>query len=562
MEPYHILLIIVGALIVIAIIGYAMSVSARKKQYEKLLSAFGKLREQEFTYEEYESVSHYFRNTMQDGEYCVDDITWNDLDMDKIFMMINNTNSSVGRDSLYKILRMPVADGNVLRERERLVEYFDEHDDERTRIMQNFCDIGFTSKISVSDYMENLFKLKPQSNIPHWIMLFCIIGAVAYTLLVNAVLGVGLIVVASGVSIVSYYKYKSRIDSYFECVRQLVCMVEAADKISSMNIPELAEYNSFLSDTAQKFRKITRNSFMIVSHKDNSGSLADIILEYVKMFTHIDLMKFNSILKHFDRNYDRVLGLMEQLGIIEAMISVASFRRLMPYMCRPVFDNGGGMELREVYHLNIQEPVANSLAEGRPVLVTGSNASGKSTFLKSVAISAILAQTVNTCPAEYYKAPFYRIYSSMALADDLDSGESYYIVEIKSLKRIVDASREPGVKVLCFIDEVLRGTNTVERIAASSEILKNLADNDVMCFAATHDIELTSILEKYYANYHFNEEVKNNNVVFSYKIHPGRATSRNAIKLLGIIGYDSGIIRNSEERANDFINTGVWRHYQ
>lgn len=147
----------------------------------------------------------------------------------------------------------------------------------------------------------------------------------------------------------------------------------------------------------------------------------------------------------------------------------------------------------------------------------------------------------------------------MALADNIEAGESYYIVEIKSLKRIVDAAGKPGAKVLCFIDEVLRGTNTVERIAASSEILKNLASNGVMCFAATHDIELTHILEDYYSNYHFTEEVEDDNVVFSYVLQNGRATSRNAIKLLKIIGYDNAIIDNSKRRADDFINTGVWR---
>ncbi len=562
MEVYQIILIIIGVIAAVAVIGLLMSVSARKKQYAGLLASFGRLKESEFTYEEYESISHFFRNTLKPGEVYIDDITWNDLDMDRIFMMVNNTNSSVGRDALYKILRRPQGDASALEERERLMEYFDSHDDERTRIMQCFCDIGFSRRISVSDYMENLFKLKPGSNIPHLLMLIFVILSVVYTLTVDAVFGIGLILLASGVSIVSYYRYKSRIDSYFECVRQLVCMVDAAGKISRMNIPELAGYNSFLSKKAADFRKITRNSFVLVSRGGGSGSLADIILEYIKMFTHVDLIKFNSVLRHFDRNYDGVLSLMDTLGFIEAMISAASFRRLMPYMCRPVFDSGAGMELREVYHLNIKEPVANSLCEDRPVLLTGSNASGKSTFLKSVAINAILAQTINTCPAEYYRAPFYRIYSSMALADNLESGESYYIVEIKSLKRIVDASAEPGMKVLCFIDEVLRGTNTVERIAASSEILKSLADRGVMCFAATHDIELTHILEKIYANYHFTEDVRGNNVIFSYELHEGRAVSRNAIKLLGIIGYDGDIIRSSEERANDFINTGVWRHYQ
>ena len=150
--------------------------------------------------------------------------------------------------------------------------------------------------------------------------------------------------------------------------------------------------------------------------------------------------------------------------------------------------------------------------------------------------------------------------SSMALSDDLDSGESYYIVEIKSLKRIVDAAATGNVRVLCFIDEVLRGTNTVERIAASTEILKNLAENNVMCFAATHDIELTDLLSAHYDNYHFSEEVTDGNVIFSYIIQKGKATSRNAIKLLEIIGYDKNIINKAEQRAERFIETGVWRN--
>ncbi|MCM1308688.1 MAG: hypothetical protein NC223_08830 [Butyrivibrio sp.] len=562
MEAYQLIIIIAAVVAVIALIGFAMSRSAKKSLRARLSSSFGELSKQEFTYEEYESISHFFRNTLKDGEFYIDDITWHDLDMDRLFLMINNTNSSVGRDALYKILRKPVADREILAERERLMEYFDTHGDARTDIMECFCNIGFARRISVSDHMENLLKLKPQSNFPHIAMLLCIIFALAYTLTVDAVLGVGLIIAASGVSIVSYYKYKSRIDSFFECVRQLVCMVGAADKISRMQLPELSEYNAYFADTVSRLRKITRNSFVLVSRKNNSGSLADIVMEYVKMFTHADLMKFNSVLRHFDRNYNEVVTLMDRLGLIEAMISAASFRRLMPYMCRPVFEDGGKTELKNVYHLGIKEPVANSFSESRPLLVTGSNASGKSTFLKSVAISAILAQTLNTCPADFYKAPFYRVYSSMALSDDIASGESYYIVEIKSLKRIVDAAKETGMKVMCFIDEVLRGTNTVERIAASSEILKSLADNGVMCFAATHDIELTHILEKIYSNYHFDEEVRDGNVVFSYELKHGRASSRNAIKLLGIIGYDDDVIRNSEERANDFINTGIWRHFQ
>lgn len=559
MQPYEIVLLIITAVIIIAITGVIISRNAKKKMYYKLLASFGQLPKNDYSYEEYESISHFFKNTLKDGEDYIDDITWNDLDMDKIFMMIDNTHSSVGRDVLYKLLRKPVTDKAELEKREQLIEYFDTHEKERTRIMMYFAEMGFVRKISISDYMKNLFELKAGSNVFHYMMWVCIIIAVLYTFFVEPITGVMLIIAACGMSIITYYKLKSRIDSYFECVRQIVTMVDAAKKIKALNIDELSEYNDFFDETIHRFAGIMHGSFVVTSAKQNNGSIGDVIMEYVKMFTHIDLIKFNSILKNFNRNYEHVTKMMDTLGYIEAMISVASFRHLLPYMCTPEFTDGGRMKIKDVYHLALNSPVANSLDESKPVLITGSNASGKSTFLKSVAINALLAQTVNTCPAEEYSAPFYRIYSSMALADNIEAGESYYIVEIKSLKRIVDAAGKPGAKILCFIDEVLRGTNTVERIAASSEILKNLASNGVMCFAATHDIELTHILEDYYSNYHFTEEVEDDNVVFSYVLQNGRATSRNAIKLLKIIGYDNAIIDNSKRRADDFINTGVWR---
>ena len=109
--------------------------------------------------------------------------------------------------------------------------------------------------------------------------------------------------------------------------------------------------------------------------------------------------------------------------------------------------------------------------------------------------------------ADSYSAGLYRIMSSMALRDDLAGGDSYYIVEIKSLKRILNRLEEEGNPVLCFVDEVLRGTNTVERIAASTQILKSLSKASVLCFAATHDIELTHLLKKYYNNYHLKRKL-------------------------------------------------------
>ena len=216
------------------------------------------------------------------------------------------------------------------------------------------------------------------------------------------------------------------------------------------------------------------------------------------------------------------------------------------------------MNFENVMHPLIENAVSNSIDTKKGVLLTGSNASGKSTFLKTIGINVLLAQSVHTVLAKSYKAPLLRIYSSMALKDDIYEGDSYYIVEIKSMKRIIDAAKEEGNPVLCFVDEVLRGTNTVERIAASTEILKFLTDSGVNCFAATHDIELTQLLKDKYDLYHFEGNVSDNDVHFDYMLKKGPATNRNAIKLLSVLGYDSSLVDNAQNLAEKFLNTGVW----
>ena len=110
-----------------------------------------------------------------------------------------------------------------------------------------------------------------------------------------------------------------------------------------------------------------------------------------------------------------------------------------------------------------------------------------------------------------------------------------------------------------MIDEVLRGTNTIERIAASSQILNALRGNWMLPFAATHDIELSYILDGIYRNYHFKEEVKDREIVFNYLLQQGRATTRNAIRLLDMLGYDPELVRDAGNAAAEFEHIGVWK---
>ncbi|MGN0375376.1 MAG: hypothetical protein ACI4EN_07740, partial [Butyrivibrio sp.] len=355
MDPIYIVLIAVIILAALIITGVISSKIARKNLYYKVLSRFGQVDTTEYGYDEFNCISHLYRNTVKDG-FSIDDITWNDLDMDSVFMFINHTNSSVGREYLYKLLRTPVFDKKILEEREKLIKYFDTHERERTNISVSMRMIGFTRKISVSDYMENLFKLKPASNVLHYLMNVLIIISLCFLIFVDPVMGIVMTLASVGAAIITYYKIKSRIENYFSCIRQLVAMIEAGKEIAGMNIEELKEYNEFFTNVGKTFSKVTRNSFLLVSSKENSGSLMDILMEYIRMFTHVDLIKFNNMLRSTGTNCETVMELIDRLGLLDSMISVANFRRIIPYYCNPEFIPDGGIDLKDVYHLSIKAP--------------------------------------------------------------------------------------------------------------------------------------------------------------------------------------------------------------
>ena len=552
--------IIVFVLLAVAIGVYvcvSSSIKRKKAAENAIKKAWGKRVVYKGTDESFEYISHYAKGNP--SESMIDDITWNDLGMDAVFCMMNNTNSSAGQEYLYKMLRCPNADIQSLKKLDKLASDFDKNAAKRLDIQKIFVWIGRAKHISISDYCDVVVGLEKKSNVLHYASMLFILAAVIFTCTISPVLGIWLIIASVAFSIITYYKYKAKIENYFKCINVIVKMASASEDICESNISFLEPECNRLKEILKSFSKVTKGSWMIESGNVD-GSIGEVVLDYLRMITHMDIVKFNKMTKLITAKSEDAYNLVDTLGFIETSIAVASFRESLPFYCKPEFvENTNNLSVKEVYHPLIDNPVCNSITTKGNVLLTGSNASGKSTFLKTIAINSILAQTIGTSLSKEYIAPVYRIYSSMALRDDLANSDSYYIVEIKSLKRILDAVGKKGRTVLCFIDEVLRGTNTVERIAASSEILKNLNTGRALCFAATHDIELTTILKDCYSNYHFQEEVTEDEVKFDYKLYAGPATTRNAIKLLNVIGYDKNIIKGAEQRAMHFLTDGNWK---
>ena len=200
-------------------------------------------------------------------------------------------------------------------------------------------------------------------------------------------------------------------------------------------------------------------------------------------------------------------------------------------------------------HPLIDKPVENKLTIDEKIIITGPNAAGKSTFIKAVAIGSILAQSINTVTANRFVLPKMKVMTCMALRDDVISHESYYYREANYIKRILEEVQQSNDKLFIVIDEILKGTNTKERIAASKAILEYLSERDVYVIIATHDMELTS--QKGYVNFHFDSQILEDEIVFDYKIHEGVSSSKNAIALLEYLQYPSEIITNARSYLNE-----------
>lgn len=564
MNPYmNVILWAVGILLLFILLIARENRKQKKMIRKKIRRIYGNVPEREYETGDLEKISHYFRRK-QDERFRIDDITWNDLDMDHIYMLVNQTMSSPGEDVLYDMMRTPLFKKEEIQKRDQLIEFFGKNQEKREQMQLLLSTIGKTRYGSLSDTLLALEDAPYVSPGIHIAMLCALLLSLVILAGVSPLYGFFLFFVLSVTNLIVYYSCRDKrlIDAYLDCFSSLLRMLGAADKMENVDWPEVQEQMKCIRKGKQAFHSFRKRAVFLTSKNDASGDPLQILMDYVRMVFHVDILTYNRTLREVQGKKKEILLLLDSIGELDADIAIASFRELLPLKCKPEFTEyeGGKAAFRveDLYHPLIPEPVANSIHAVGGTLVTGSNASGKSTFMKNIAINSILAQTLVTCTSASYTAPFLKVMTSMALRDDLSGGESYFIVEIKSLKRILDESRKQE-PMLCIIDEVLRGTNTIERIAASSRILNDLRKDWMLPFAATHDIELSYILEGVYENYHFEEEVLENRVVFNYLLLPGRATTRNAIKLLDVLGYDPSLVKAAREAAIGFERTGVWK---
>lgn len=234
-------------------------------------------------------------------------------------------------------------------------------------------------------------------------------------------------------------------------------------------------------------------------------------------------------------------------GEFEAICTLATLHFNHPDWCFPEFDkkNYGTFDAREIGHPLLPEAARvcssfSTAGDAQIALVTGSNMAGKSTFLRSIGINLVLALAGAPVCAQKLTVSYMRLISSMRIADNLEESTSTFYAELKKLKRIIDAvnAKEP---VFLLLDEILRGTNSLDRHTGSVAFVKQLIRHGASGILATHDIDLASLINEFPAqvhNYHFDVQVKDEELFFDYKLKEGVCTSMNASILMKKIGIE------------------------
>jgi len=173
----------------------------------------------------------------------------------------------------------------------------------------------------------------------------------------------------------------------------------------------------------------------------------------------------------------------------------------------------------------------------------------KSAFIRTVAINVLCAHTINTSFARSFASSFFKVHAVMNISDDLLLGKSYYMEEVLSIRELIRLS-EKETDCLFLLDEIFRGTNTTERVAAAFSVLSFLQKHNI-AIAATHDTELTTMLNRTFDMAHFCECIDDTGLTFDYVLKQGKLKHGNAIRILELNDYPKEIVQMANEKCNN-----------
>jgi DNA mismatch repair ATPase MutS len=516
------------------------------KLLTQLREDWGKEKEKDRNFSEIESFYRYSTVNREDEDISIDDQTWSDLNMDDLYSKIERTLTNPGECVLYHILRTPLLSDEILKQRNRIIRLFLTHQEIREKIQIGLLRIGKQKGNGITALVCEDLPASSSLKLLYSFLAVLAIVSIAVPFLWGPA---GIIVVILPLYLVNMLatsRVRARLLFQLGAIRYLGAMIRLGKEISDNECPELTHYRAALKDATLVLKKIARKTFLLFPEASISSDIATLVYAHIDIYFLREVRIFYSVLDEIHAHHEEIKKVYRLIGELDALQSVASYREGLKNYIEPEFsDEDVLFDIKDARHPLLSNPVPNSISiRGKGITITGSNMAGKTTFLRTLGVNAILAQTIYTCLAASYTANYFRIISLISETDSLMEGKSYYLVQAEHLLRMIRAS-EKDVLTLCLIDEPLAGTNSSERIVASFEILRYLFDHRALVVAATHDLELARNLEFGFKSYHFTDKVDQEGLSFDFKLKDGITSTSNAIRLLEHLNYPEDITKRA-----------------
>jgi hypothetical protein len=481
------------------------------------------------------------RNAVADS---VDDRTWIDLELERLFSSVDSTLTPLGGQCLYHKLRIYRDDPGELEKDYAAYQLLRRNTALREQLQLSLWPLRRDSEALICESLFGELPANPRST--GWVLFMSVASLLVFaaTILNPALVWLLGAIVLSNLFIVVFLRHG--IHETFLATGRLGRMISAAARLAKVGatepVSQPARLNAILSETEN-----LRASFRWFL-ADRSNELVASFFFWLNLLFLVDHVMAVRAARSLRCHRDTLAQIFWQVGSLDADIAIASWLQRIPAHCSPVMTTEKTIELVDGFHPLLSAPVANSIAlRGQSALVVGTNMAGKTTFIKMVGTNIILGRTLGVCFATAAVVPRSKVMASIRAEHSIESGKSHFFAELERILYFVREAEREGRGVF-LIDELFRGTNTPERVAAGKAVLECLGAH-AQVLVTTHDIELQHLLGPSFPTFHFVEDPELPEI-FDYRLHPGISTTQNAIKLLEKVGFPRAIVREARRLAD------------
>ncbi|HEY6457644.1 MAG TPA: hypothetical protein VIY90_20395 [Steroidobacteraceae bacterium] len=468
----------------------------------------------------------------------VDDKTWSDLEFPRFFTAIDTTISVVGRQYLFARLRAYEYDKAELDERHHACGVLQSDQALREHIQLTLRPLETDPSAFIADLL-----LGPQPRpVPYGKLLlpWTLLSVVTVAAALAQLLPIGLCAVPLVINISIAMKIDAKLGRNVDALMGLARLLGVANRIArARSEGSFALLRRLVAETEKRKKLKAQIKWLAALERTRSIELIGGLAVTLNLLFLLKFALYARSIERFTRSRAEWLSTFELVGALDASIAVANFLCRYPDHCRPGVSHSA-LAIENGYHPFIAKPVKNSLRlESRSALITGSNMTGKTTFIKMIAINAILGHTLGICLADQATLPPSPVRALIRGDQSVAEGKSRYFAEAEAIHDFIVESTSGACRIF-ILDEPFSGTNTLERIAIAKAVLRAIGAN-AQVLVTTHDVELQHLLGVRFELYYFQEDPAVEGF-FDHQLHSGASTQRNAIRVLERLGYPAEII--------------------